>query len=245
MLDIMSDGRFILGAAIGYRPDDFDLFHVALRNRGARLEEQVKLLHLLWSEDNVDFNGRFFQLSGATVEPKPLTPGGPPIWLGCWGDLSLRRAATLCDAWLPAGTPDLPNLLECQAKYRSFLREAGKDLAAVPTPLPRSMVIAETREKAIEMAEPIRLHYRDEYGGAWQHPLIGALDPSRFNDVLDIGRDRFIIGNPEDCIREIRRYQEQFGVDHLMCVVGSAETPHEFVMNSLRLIANEVMPAFA
>src|SRR5205823_11765688 len=53
MLDVISNGRAILGVAIGYRPDEFGLFEAAMQRRGARFEEQLQLLRRLWTEDDV------------------------------------------------------------------------------------------------------------------------------------------------------------------------------------------------
>jgi hypothetical protein len=53
MVDIVSGRLFFLGVAIGYRPDEFDLFRVPLKRRGARFEEQVQIIHALWTQDEV------------------------------------------------------------------------------------------------------------------------------------------------------------------------------------------------
>ena len=76
LLDIMSGGRVIFGAAIGYRPPEFELYGVSLDDRGARYVEMLKIMRALWSEDRVEFRGRFFQVVG-NIEPKPNCP--PPM----------------------------------------------------------------------------------------------------------------------------------------------------------------------
>lgn len=242
MLDVMSDGRAIFGAAIGYRPPEFDLFGVSLDDRGARYVEMLKIMRALWTEDQVDYAGRFFKVKGA-IEPKPARP--IPIWLGGWGELSLKRAAELGDAWVPGPTANLQKLLDAQAQYRGNLRAAGKDPSAVPTPLTREVVIAERRERAWELAEKyLMVSYRDEYGGGWKHPLIGAQDSTPINQLEALGQDRFIIGDPAECRLKIRRFVETFGVDHLICRLYFPGMPHEHIMQELKLLATEVFPAF-
>ena len=59
-----------------------------------------------------------------------------------------------------------------------------------------------------------------------------------------LSRDRFIIGAPEDCIAAIRRFQDTFGADHLICRLYFPGMPHEHIMHELKLLAAEVMPAF-
>ncbi|HRF47410.1 MAG TPA: LLM class flavin-dependent oxidoreductase [Anaerolineales bacterium] len=242
LLDVMSNGRAIFGAAIGYRPPEFELYGVSLDDRGARYAEMLTIIKALWTQESVDFAGRFYAIKG-TIEPKPARP--IPIWLGGWGELSLKRAAQLGDAWVPGPTASLEKLLAAQSQYRAALVAAGKDPASVPTPLTREVVIAETREQAWDLAEKyVMVNYRDEYGGGWKHPLIGSQDQTPVNQLAALTRDRFIIGDPDDCVRAIRRFSEAFGVDHLICRLYFPGMPHEHIMRELGLLAREVFPAF-
>jgi alkanesulfonate monooxygenase SsuD/methylene tetrahydromethanopterin reductase-like flavin-dependent oxidoreductase (luciferase family) len=242
LLDIMSGGRVIFGAAIGYRQPEFELYDVGLDDRGARYVEMLKIMRVLWSEERVEHHGRFYQVVGA-IEPRPTRP--PPIWLGGWGPLSLKRAAELGDAWVPGPTANLEKLLDAQQQYRACLAAAGKDPMATPSPLTREVVIAETSAQAWELAERyLMVNYRDEYGGGWNHPLIGSQDTTPVNQLEALGRDRFIIGNPDECVAKIRRFVETFGVDHLICRLYFPGMPHEHIMRELKLLADEVFPAF-
>src|SRR3954462_11597165 len=213
MLDVISNGRLTLGVAIGYRPDEFALFSVSPEKRGARFEEQIAIMRRLWTEDSVTFEGRFFQLQNARIEPKPVQQGGIPIWLGAWGPLGMKRAAQLADAWVPGPTAKLDKILGAQETYHAELRAVGKDPASVPAPLTREVVIAATEEKARELAERhLMVNYRDEYGGGtWNPPLIGSSDSARVDVLDEIGRDRFIVGNPGQCIAKIQHFRETFG----------------------------------
>lgn len=242
LLDVMSNGRVILGAAIGYRPPEFELYGVPLEDRGARYVEMLRIMRALWTEDRVDFAGRFYQVKG-TLEPKPARP--IPVWLGGWGDLALKRAAELGEAWVPGPTANMEKLLAAQRQYRAALRAAGKDPAAVPTPLTREVVIADTRERAWELAEKfVMVNYRDEYGGGWQHPLIGAQDQTPVDQLAALTANRFVIGSPDDCVRAIRGFVDAFGVDHLICRLYFPGMPHAHIMRELQLLAHEVFPAF-
>jgi alkanesulfonate monooxygenase SsuD/methylene tetrahydromethanopterin reductase-like flavin-dependent oxidoreductase (luciferase family) len=243
LLDIMSGGRAIFGAAIGYRPPEFELYGVGLEDRGARFVEILKVMRALWTQDRVEFNGRFFQVRGS-IEPRPERP--VPIWLGGWGPLGLKRAAELAEAWVPGPTANLDKLLEAQAGYRENLRALGRDPAAYPNPLTREVVIADTPQQAWELAEKhLLVNYRDEYGGGWQHPLIGAQDSTPVNRLEALGQERFLIGNPDECIARLRPFVERFGVDHLICRLYFPGMPHTHILRELELLAREVFPAFA
>ena len=246
MLDIMSGGRFILGAAIGYKPDEFALYDVPLEMRGARFEEAVQLIKKLWTEEEVHFSGKYYQVEGLKIEPRPHNEGHLPLWLGGWGKLSLARAALYGDAWVPGPTANFEKLLSAQETYRDNLQAANIDPATMPNPLTREVVIAPTDEQAREMAERhLLINYRDEYGGGkWKHPLIGAEDDARADEFEEIARDRFLVGSPDTICKELQRYADRFGVDHLICRLYFPGIPHEFIMEELRLLANEVLPAF-
>jgi len=242
LLAVMSDNRFILGAAVGYRPQEFELYGVPLEGRGSRFAEALRLMRRLWAEEDVTFEGRFYRVRHGRIEPRPAAP--IPVWVGGWSPNALRRAARLGDAWLPGPTADLPTLIQAQATYHRFLREAGRDPDRVPRPLTRDVVIAETEARARELAERhLMVNYRDEYGKDWQHPLIGQAGVAA--DRLEaIGRDRFIIGTPDQAVRQIERFRQALGVDHLICRLYFPGMPHEHILTELRLIAREVMPAF-
>jgi alkanesulfonate monooxygenase SsuD/methylene tetrahydromethanopterin reductase-like flavin-dependent oxidoreductase (luciferase family) len=160
--------------------------------------------------------------------------------------LSLRRAATLGDAWVPGPTASLEKLLDAQRLYRQNLQEIGVDPASKPTPLTREVVIAETDEKAREMAEKhLLINYRDEYGGGkWKHPLIGNQDSAPVDQFDAISRDRFLVGSPETIMAQLQKFVTAFGVDHLICRLYFPGIPHDFIMSELRLLAQEVLPVF-
>lgn len=244
MLAVMSRGRFILGAAIGYRPDEFALYQTPMEKRGARFEEALRLIKLLWTKENVEFCGKYYQVDGLKIEPRPAVP--PPLWVGGWGEQALARAANPGDAWLPGPTANLEKLLSAHSIYHKNLRDCGQDPSTVPTPLTREVVIADSDDLAWEMAEKhLLINYRDEYGGGtWKHPLIGNEDTTSVSNLEAVSQNRFLIGSPDSVIRQLQVFQNKFGVDHLICRLYFPKMPHEFIMNELRLIATEVMPAF-
>ncbi len=246
MLDIISKGRFILGVAIGYKPDEFELYQAPLKMRGARFEEMVQLIKELWTQEEVNFEGKYFQVSGLKIEPRPVSKPHPPVWVGGWGDLSLARAAKLGNAWVPGPTADLNKLIDCQQTYRQNLAQIGIDPESVATPLTREVVIAPTDGQAREMAEKhLLINYRDEYGGGkWKHPFIGSEDAAAVDQFDEISRERFLVGSPETVTSELKYFEDVFGVDHLICRLYFPGMPHEFIMQELKLIAEEVMPAF-
>jgi len=240
MLDVMSGGRFVLGIAIGYKPDEFALYGVDLEKRGARFEEQLTIMQGLWTQDKVDFRGTYYTVQGR-LEPKPVQQPSPPVWIGGWGEITLRRAATLSDNWIPGPTADLKRLLAGRAQFLAHRAAAGRQ-EPVEWPLTRDVIIADSDRQARELAEEhIVVAYRREYAGGWRHPFI---DSSIATDLDRLMEDRFIIGGPEECVAKIRRFVEQYGMTHLICRLFFPGMPHAHIMREIELIAREVMPAF-
>ncbi len=246
MIDVMSNGRMILGAAIGYKPDEFRLYQEPLDNRGARFEEAVQLIKMLWTQEQVKFEGKYYQIDGLKIEPRPVSLPHPPLWLGGWGPLSLKRAALYGDAWVPGPTANLDKLLEAKSIYHENLAEAGIAPSARPVPLTREVVIAESDSQAREMAEKhLLINYRDEYGGGkWKHPLIGDEDATPVDEFEALSHNRFLVGSPDTVIDKLQHFVDTFGVDYLICRLYFPGMPHDFIMSEIRLLADEVFPAF-
>ena len=242
LLDVMSGGRVVLGAAIGYKPDEFTLYGVELEKRGARFEEQLAIVKGLWTQDTFSFRGKYYQVEGK-LEPKPIAKPHPPIWIGGWGEITLRRAATLADNWIPGPTAELPRLLEGKKQLLANRRAAGLTAPVSEWPLTRDVIIADTDREARELAERhIMVSYRKEYAGGWRHPFI---DASIATDLDTVKKDRFLIGSPEQVIEDLRPFVEQYGMTHLICRLFFPGMPHRHIMRELELIAREVRPAFA
>ena len=242
LLDVISGGRFIFGTAIGYKPDEFALYDTPMEKRGARFEEGLALMKALWTEESVTFKGRHYTVENGRLEPKPLSKPHPPIWIGGWGELTLKRAATLAQNWLPGPTADLSRLLEGKRKFLAHRQAAGLTAPITEWPLTRDVVIAESDREAREMAERhIMVAYQGEYAGGWKHPFI---DASVTRDLDGLMKDRFIIGGPQQCIAQIRRFVEAYGVTHLICRLFFPGLPHAHILRELTLLAREVLPAF-
>ena len=240
MLDVISNGRFVLGIAIGYKPDEFALYGVELEKRGARFEEQLAIMKGLWTQERVQFKGAYYTVEGR-LEPKPVQTPHPPLWIGGWGDMTLRRAATLAENWIPGPTADLKRLLNGKKQFLEQRRAAGLP-APAEWPLTRDVIIADTDAQARELAEEhIMVAYRREYAGGWRHPFI---DASIATDLDKLMEDRFIIGGPEQCVSRLRRFVEEYGLTHLICRMFFPGMPHARIMRGLELLARDVMPAF-
>ena len=97
-VDLLSGGRLRLGIGIGWNYVEYEALGQEFRTRGARQEEQIKLLRRLFTEPVVDFSGRFDRVDRAALLPKPSR--SIPIWLGGHGEVAFERAARLADGFV-------------------------------------------------------------------------------------------------------------------------------------------------
>lgn len=131
-VDILSGGRLRLGVGIGWNHVEYEALGQNFHNRGRRTEEQIPLLRALWTQEVVNFKGRWNQVTDAGINPLPVQRP-IPIWMGAGGRLSpvppepvLRRVARLADGWFPQFSPDETGR-ETVTRVREYAREEGRD----------------------------------------------------------------------------------------------------------------------
>lgn len=99
-LDVMSNGRLILGAGVGYQEAEFAALGVDHAERGALFDESLEAMKLAWSGETVNFDGRHFSAHDVTAMPRPAQRPHPPIWIGGNSKVTLRRVARHAQGWL-------------------------------------------------------------------------------------------------------------------------------------------------
>lgn len=100
-LDRLSGGRFLFGIGGGWNREEMAHHGTDFRSRFQRLEEQVRAMQRLWTEEASGYDGRFVRFSESLSYPKPVQTPHPPILLGGESDHTLRRVVRFCDGWLP------------------------------------------------------------------------------------------------------------------------------------------------
>ena len=131
-LDQLSGGRLDVGVGTGGKFRMFSAFGVDPDTFVARFVEGIRLLKALWTEPEIDFDGRFWQLRGATMEPKPVQKPHPPIWFGANHPAAVRRAVVHGDGFFGAGSQTTAQFVEQVTVLRAALDAAGRDPAGFP-----------------------------------------------------------------------------------------------------------------
>jgi alkanesulfonate monooxygenase len=231
-LDLLSDGRSILGIGVGWHEDEFALMGVPHRERGRRMEECIEVVRALWAGDDVTYEGEYYRFAHLTIDPKPAQKPHPPIWIGggtqpsekVYGqrvtniDPVLRRIARFADVWVPhsSATPDM--VKADWATVQRFARESGRDARTIGRVYSNFVWVLKQGEKP-ETAAP---HFRT-YSG---------MD-------LDYWRTYYLLGEAEEIAERIRARIDALdgGVDHVVL------NPLNWGMEQLELLAGEVLPA--
>jgi len=130
-LDYVSGGRAILGVGLG-RDHHHAWFQAPSEHRVRRFREGIELIKALWTEPEVRYRGRVFQLDGGVMALKPVQKPHPPIWLGGGHPDAVRRAATLGDGWMGAGGSSTADFARSVPMLRAELEKAGRDPSAFP-----------------------------------------------------------------------------------------------------------------
>jgi probable F420-dependent oxidoreductase len=136
-LDVLSNGRAILGAGVGWLREEFEaLAAPPFEHRGAVTDEYLDLMRSAWTTDPVTYEGKHYTVRDVHVLPKPVQPGGIPLWIGGHSDAALRRTVRIGEAWHPIGLrPPVelkpPEYAAHVARLHALARAAGRDPASI------------------------------------------------------------------------------------------------------------------
>ncbi|MFD9893517.1 LLM class flavin-dependent oxidoreductase [Amycolatopsis sp. NPDC059027] len=125
-LDQLSRGRLDVGIGTGGKGRAFGAFGIEAEGLVSRFTEGLRLMRELWTQPEVTFDGRFWQLENASMEPKPFQKPGPPVWFGGSHPNALARAIRLADGFFGAGSSTTAKFAEQVKLLRAGLAEAGR-----------------------------------------------------------------------------------------------------------------------
>jgi probable F420-dependent oxidoreductase len=133
-LDVISDGRVILGLGAGWMEEEYITLGSDFKNRGKRLDEQIRLIKVLWTHEQPHFEGRFYKVTDALFSPRPIQENGPPIWIAGDSPAALRRVAEFGDTWHPVGLRP-SEISQKRAELESILKGKRKVTTSVRLPV--------------------------------------------------------------------------------------------------------------
>ena len=195
-LDQLSRGRIEIGVGTGGPGRPFAAFGVDPRRYIARFTEGVELMKALWTQPRVTFEGQFWQLRDAAMEPKPVQKPYPPLWFGAASEPALRRAVRLGDGFFGAGSTPTASFAEQVKVVREALAAAGRTAESFPIAKRVYVAIDDHAQRA---RERMNTALTGIYGRRME-----AIEAAAF------------AGTAGDCARELHRVAEA-GAELILC----------------------------
>ena len=217
-LDIVSGGRLELGMGAAWYGQEHSGYGIPFPPMGRRIRmlgESLQVLKLLWTEPKVNFQGRYYTLTDALCQPKPVQKPHPPLWVGGAGErLTLRVVAEHADGWDTMAPPQ-----EYSHKLRvlgDHCRAVGRDVNAILKSIHFVLGIDSDRARAKEKAVDAFL---------------------RFGAPAEEANQSAIIGTPQECVEQLQQYVD-LGVSHFIIEM---RPPYDY--QDLEMFAEKVIPA--
>ena len=248
-VDLLTGGRLDVGLGRGYQRYEFERLGQDLAESRSRWEEAVDIIMLGLSGQTFSYDRKYFKIPDTTVFPQPIQKPHPPIWVTAQSpesvESTVKRGFNLLSGGF--GVP-IERLREFRQGFDGWVAEYPPK-QPIRVGAQRPVYVTDNEADAHAAAEQARWNMRVtlslrhnyervERGRAIPVPF--ADEPST-DDILD----KFsIIGTPDSCICQIRRLREAMGIDHFNCSFWFGDLTQNQVLRSMRLFAEEVMPAF-
>jgi alkanesulfonate monooxygenase SsuD/methylene tetrahydromethanopterin reductase-like flavin-dependent oxidoreductase (luciferase family) len=249
VLDNLSAGRVTLGVAPGYVSEEFAGLMVPYAERFGRFEETLDVLQAAWTNDSFSYDGRYFRIPETRLSPKPVQDPHPPLWYGVSGPRLLRLAARRRCTLSASPRHTLSELQEHFAAYVAHAQELG--FTPTERPVMREVFVAETKDRAEELAAPAVTHlFRELYGrksAEGERPLRsddGVVVRDMEQVDFETFKGRYIIGTPDDACARIAELRDDLGATEIVSWMHLPGIRREHAMESVRLFARDVIPAF-
>jgi alkanesulfonate monooxygenase SsuD/methylene tetrahydromethanopterin reductase-like flavin-dependent oxidoreductase (luciferase family) len=229
VLDIVSGGRVSYVCALGYRPEEYAMFGREIRQRGRRMDACLAALKQAWRGEPFEYEGRRVH-----VTPRPLTPGGPALFMGGNAPEAVRRAARFGMGMLTmGGNPEL------NALYEQACREYGTKPQLFINPVgdaPNTCFIARDVDAAWREIGPYMLHDAAMYASWFKQMSSITKSTAHTVDSLRAENGNYRILTPDEAVARIK----QHGALMLQPLCGGV--PPEIAWRSLELLASDVLP---
>ena len=124
-VDVLTGGRLRLGVAIGWNAVEYEALNEDFHNRGRRIVEQIRVLRALWTQEVVDFTGRWHRIDHAGINPLPVQRP-IPVWMGGMSEPVIKRVARIADGWFPQFRSVDEAAKDTMSRLQAYIREAGR-----------------------------------------------------------------------------------------------------------------------
>lgn len=239
-VDVLTGGRLVFGAGLGYRSQELKAFGVDRATRVQRFNANLDLITRLWEGEAVSAELPWCHLDEARLSVLPVQRPRPPVWIAASNDQAVVRAAGYGDAWLIGPHVTMATVERQLRQYTAARAEAGRP-EATDVPLMREVVCARSRQLAVDRA---RRHLGAKYAlyERWGQGNALPADEHLDADLSALAHDRFAIGDPGDCLLVLREWIKRIDASELILRVHWPTAPIDEALESVDLLSTEVFP---
>jgi alkanesulfonate monooxygenase SsuD/methylene tetrahydromethanopterin reductase-like flavin-dependent oxidoreductase (luciferase family) len=248
LTDQLTGGRLEVGVARGYQPFEFRRFGLSMDDARDQTEEALAIILKALTGETFEYEGKFHQIPETTLYPAPAQKPRPPIWLAATTQESfdIGRQYGLKSLTSQSGRP--VSVLEAAWSNFQNSRQKYPD-APAEFGVQGQVVVAPTDDEARTQMEHFLYQSRQATNlrHGREHVVSGVSEPLPFEgepDLDEMFENRTLSGTPDSVIRKLRRYTDTADISMLSCVMHGGAMTHDTVMQSLRMFAKEVIPAF-
>ena len=130
-LDMLSGGRARLGIGVGWQASEFEALGEEFKDRGARTDEAIEFIRTCWREDQIDFDGKYYNAEAMAMEPRSPQGADLPIWVGGNTPPAFRRVGKYGDGWLASRVTDADFAKRSMDAIREAAAAAGRNPDAI------------------------------------------------------------------------------------------------------------------
>lgn len=257
-LDVLSRGRMEFAAGGGHpHTRAYETFGVEHGDVRELMEESVELIRMAWTQDTVDFDGRFFRVPNVVAHPKPLQRPHPPIYTAASSLDGVRFAARMgLNLFIPVHVRTIEELRAFSTTYRATLRAHGYDPEAHELGLLLPVHVAQTTRQAERRAEAGVMSYYEVIRATraayarWLtergQPLPERLRQNAASQGISYARvcEEFAaIGTPNKVAERIAELADATGAGHVLTWMNIGSIPHAHIKDSMLRFAEEALPA--
>ena len=250
LTDILTGGRLDIGVGRGYQPMEFRGLNLDIADNTVTFRESLEVMKKCWSENDFTYDGQIVKVPAPiTVLPRPLQQPHPPIWMATQSDDSLDWAAEQgYRPLLGGGTLTWEQIGRQRERFEQRWLAAGHPREDLRIALQRYVYVTETEQEAREAEWQTRwqrnLAYHLRADDARLQAGINEQFPFQGEVVGEPWWDQLAYGTPDRCIAQLRR-AANLGFTDLITWFDVGGVPGDKILQSMRLFAREVMPAFA
>jgi alkanesulfonate monooxygenase SsuD/methylene tetrahydromethanopterin reductase-like flavin-dependent oxidoreductase (luciferase family) len=207
-LDIVTEGRLEFGLGLGYRAEEFDYLGVPYKERAPRLDESIEIMTRLWTEPEVTYKGRFYELDHVQPHIQPIQTPYPPLWVGGHSAAGAHRAGRYGDYYPVPPEATEEQMTERFGIIKSEFETRNKPFG--PQPARRNVLIAKDREAALKEFTRVA---KGRYIAHAQRGLDVYTEEQLEHDFIEATASHALIGSPDEVVSSLRGLIERLPID--------------------------------